>query len=119
MLIEPSRRGFLAGLGITLAAPAIVRPDSLMRILNPYYETFRVPDLRARAALGTLPNGFRPEEWLISTRNGRHGLVGKIEVCSEWWDRMDLGSDFVPCDGREYRKADFPELAAVIGDLYP
>lgn len=31
-MIVPSRRGFLAGLGAVIAAPAIVRASSLMRI---------------------------------------------------------------------------------------
>lgn len=34
-MLEPSRRGFLRGLGALFAAPAIVRVESLMKVVAP------------------------------------------------------------------------------------
>lgn len=74
-IIQPSRRGFLTGLGAAfITAPAIVRAGSLMQvraIIEPVYEYGRSPMMEMLLDLEKISAKVRevmmiPPEWLVT-----------------------------------------------------
>lgn len=68
MLIQPTRRGFLTGLGALLAAPAIVRASSLMPVRS-------MPAVIATASSWTTPEGWIMTEKILDVDLVRYTLT--------------------------------------------
>jgi hypothetical protein len=80
-LIRPDRRSFLKGLGLIIAAPAIVRASSIMPVKSyaPYL------DLGGRSTYVSYPvdasyNGLRLGDWVEFTGLDQYGQPKK-EMC--------------------------------------
>ena len=95
MKLMTNRRGFLIGLGASLAAPAIVKADNLMKIIVPR-PTIYVPDL-------LLPPGFLATFQLDNKMLATHVYTGK-----EWFSAA----------GQLLSRSAYPELYAAFGTTF-